>query len=164
MSTAREKDQKDFDLEQIVELFDTALESDDPRIKDALRSLLTITVLCTAERPHEKVMGPFERMRDDMHNLNRRLGKLEDELNHVKMTIPKAPVYPPYQPPGTTSPWPGYPTTGNNPNAPKPMWGPTWTSTTFSAGDDVADKGAWANTPAGSAKLAEDFIRELENK
>ena len=158
MSTAREKDQKDFDLEQIVELFDTALESNDPRIKDALRSLLTITVLCTAERPHEKVMGPFERMRDDMHNLNRRLSRMEDEFNHVKMTMPKTTAAP-YMPPGTTNPW-----TGTNPYGPKPQWGPTWTSTTFSAGDKVDDKGAWANTPAGSAKYAEDFLRELEQK
>ena len=166
MSTAREKDQKDFDLEQIVELFDTALESDDPRIKDALRALLTITVLCTAERPHEKVMGPFERMRDDMHNLNRRLSRMEDELNHVKMTMPKTTATP-YTPPGTwpqppytttptTNPW-----TGTNPNGPKPIWGPSWSS----AGDDPAYKGAWGGaTPASSAKLAEDFLKDLENK
>lgn len=167
MSTAREKNQKDFDLEQIVELFDTALESNDPRIKDALRALLTITVLCTAERPHEKVMGPFERMLDDIRNLNQRLSRMEDELNQMRWERQRQkvePFTPPYQPPGTTNPWPGYPTTGTNPNSPTPMWGPTWTSTTFKAGDDVADKGAWANTPSSSAKLAEDFLRDLESK
>ena len=45
MSTGRMKDQKDFDLEQIVRVIDSALESDDQRIKDALRALMTITVL-----------------------------------------------------------------------------------------------------------------------
>lgn len=84
MSASREKDQKDYDLEQIVKIFDTALESDDQRIKDALRALLTITVLCTAEHPQEKIMGPFERMRDDMRHLVRRLSDLEDELRLIK--------------------------------------------------------------------------------
>ena len=158
MSTGREKDQKDFDLEQIVEIFDTALESDDQRIKDALRALLTITVLCTAERPHEKIMGPFERMLDDIRNLNRRLSRLEDEVNTMKFN--NRPKAEPYTPPGVVGPWVGSPSTnpwtGTNPNGPKPMWGPSWTS----AGDDPEYKGATGS----STMLAEDFLRELERK
>ena len=170
MSTARIKDQKDFDLEQMVKIIDTALESGDERIKDALRGLLTITVLCTAENPDQAMIrGPLARIMEDHNDLARRLNRLEDELNNVKMQMPR-PRAEPYTPPGTTNPWgpSGYPTgqpwTGTNPNMPKPQWGPTWTSTTFSAGDDVTDKGAWANTPGGSAKMAEDFLRELEQK
>ena len=169
MSTGREKDQKDFDLEQIVEIFDTALESNDQRIKDALRALLTITVLCTAERPQEKIMGPFERMLDDMRNLNRRLGNMEDELNRLKwdnqrkQTEPFMPTVPAVGPYPSTGPW-----IGTNPNGPKPMWGPTWTS----AGDDPGYKGAggsglntsWDGLAPTSHKLAEDFIKELEQK
>jgi len=170
MSTGREKDQKDFDLEQIVEIFDTALESDDQRIKDALRALLTITVLCTAERPQEKVMGPFERMLDDMRNLNRRLGRLEDEVQDLRnrMPTPRAEPYQPYSPP--TNPWAPVtspstgPWIGTNPNGPKPMWGPSWTS----AGDDPGYKGAggmaWDGLTPTSHKLAEDFLKELESK
>lgn len=159
MSTARIKDQKDFDLEQMVKIIDSALESGDPRVKDALRGLLTITVLCTAENPDQAVRyGPLARIMEDHNDLARRLNRLEDELNNVKMLMPRSRAEP-YTPPTTTNPW-----TGTNPNAPKPHWGPTWTSTTFSAGDDVTDKGAWANTPGGSAKLAEDFLKELEQK
>ena len=164
MSTGREKDQKDFDLEQMVKIIDTALESNDQRIKDALRALLTITVLCTAERPQEAVMGPFERMLDDMRNLNRRLSNMEDELNRIKWDSQRKQIDP------FVPPTPYGPTTGTNPNGPKPMWGPSWSSSSdwgslpdvkkWTASDDPNYKGSSAST-----MLAEDFLRKLqENK
>ena len=163
MSTGRMKDQSDYDLEQMVKIIDSALESDDQRIKDALRGLMTITVLCTAEHPDQVMKeGPLARLFEDMQNLNRRLGRMEDELNQLrwdqqrKQTEPFMPTVP------ATNPWPAtpYPSTtgpwvGSDPKAPKPMWGPSWTS----AGDDPSYKGA-----SSSAKLAEDFLRELESK
>ena len=84
MSTGREKDQKDFDLEQIVKVIDAALESDDQRIKDALRALMTITVLCTAEFPEQAFKGPLARLLEDHNNLNRRLGLLEDDVRKMQ--------------------------------------------------------------------------------
>ena len=88
MSSARMKDQKDFDLEQIVKVLDQALESDDQRIKDALRALMTITVLCTAEHPDQVLThGPLSRLFEDMRNLNQRLGRLEDELKKEKENV-----------------------------------------------------------------------------
>ena len=167
MSTGREKDQKDFDLEQIVKVLDQALESDDQRIKDALRALMTITVLCTAEHPDQLIAhGPLSRLFEDMRNLNSRLSRMEDELNKVKwdqqrkQTEPFMPTAPAVgQPWGPYATPPSNPWTGTNPNGPKPMWGPTWSSSTFTAGDDVTDKGA-----SSSTKLAEDFLRELESK
>ena len=67
MSSGRMKDQKDFDLEQIIKVLDQALESDDQRIKDALRALMTITVLCTAEHPDQVLThGPLSRLFEDM--------------------------------------------------------------------------------------------------
>ena len=180
MSSGRMKDQKDFDLEQIVKVIDQALESDDQRIKDALRALMTITVLCTAQHPDQLIAhGPLSRLFDDMRNINRRVSQLEDELNQMKWdkqrakTEPFMPSIPAGQPLGPyanplTSPW-----TGTNPNGPKPMWGPSWTS----AGDDPNYKGAsatsandfteWndiASTLPGTHKLAEDFLKELESK
>ena len=174
MSTARMKDQKDFDLEQIVKIIDQALESDDQRIKDALRALMTITVLCTAEHPDQALRnGPFARLLEDYNNLARRLSRLEDEVSDVKHRIPK-PSAAPYTPPGgpygpitnpnpwtspSTGPW-----LGTNPNSPKPMWGPSWTS----AGDDPGYKGAggtsWDGLATTTHKLAEDFLKELESK
>lgn len=161
MSTGREKDQKDFDLEQIVQIIDQALESDDQRIKDALRALMTITVLCTAEHPDQVLThGPLSRLFEDMRNLNNRLGRLEDDLNKVKWDQQKKQVEP-YMP---TVPAVGQPWTGTNPNGPKPMWGPSMTS----AGDDPNYKGASATglnwDSLAKHKLAEDFLRELEKK
>jgi hypothetical protein len=155
MSASREKDQKDFDLEQIVRVIDSALESDDQRIKDALRALMTITVLCTAEHPDQMLKnGPLARVFEDMRNLNQRLGRLEDDLNKIKWNHEQKrqiePFIPPYQPP--TSPYDPrvYP---NDPTKVKPMWDSTW-----SAGDDPNYKGA------SSGMLAEDFIKELEKR
>ena len=83
MSTGRMKDQKDFDLEQIVRIIDQALESDDQRIKDALRALMTVTVLCTAEHPDQAIKGPLGRLQEDYNNLNRRVNMLEDEVRKM---------------------------------------------------------------------------------
>ena len=171
MSTGREKDQKDYDLEQIVRIVDQALESDDQRIKDALRALMTITVLCTAEHPDQALRnGPFARLLEDYNNLARRLNRLEDEVTNVKNRMPPATAAP-YTPPGVVGPWigtpttgPGGPWTGTNPNGPKPVWGPSWSSSgdlpdvkKWSAGDDPNYKGSSA-----SAQLAEDFLRKLQ--
>jgi hypothetical protein len=146
------KDQKDFDLEQIVRVIDSALESDDQRIKDALRALMTITVLCTSEHPDQVLRnGPLARVFEDMRNLNQRLGRLEDDLNKIKWDQQKKqvdPFTPPYNPGSPFGPV-GTPTTSK----PKPMWGPSW-----SAGDDPNYKGA------SSSMLAEDFIKELEKR
>jgi hypothetical protein len=159
MSTGRLKDQKDFDLEQIVQVIDAALESDDQRIKDALRALMTVTVLCTAEHPDQAIKGPLARLQEDYNNLNQRLSSVENDIRKLQWDQQKKnvePFTPPYQPPGR--PW-----TGTNPNSPTPMWGPSWSSIDadikkWSAGDNPEYKGSSATT------LAEDFLKELENK
>lgn len=169
MSTGREKDQKDFDLEQVVSIIDQALESDDSRIKDALRKLMTITVLCTAEHPDQMLRnGPLARLLEDHNNLNRRLSSLEDDFRKMQWDQQKQkvePFTPPYNPGSPFGPLgsPSNPWTGT-PNGPKPMWGPSWTGggggdgdiKTWSAGDDPNYKGSSAST-----SLAEDFLKEL---
>jgi hypothetical protein len=150
MSTGRLKDQKDFDLEQIVKIIDAALESDDQRIKDALRQLMTITVLCTAEHPDQAIKGPLARLQEDYNNLNRRVNMLEDDYRKMQWDQQKQkvePFTPPYNPGSPFGPV-GYPTTGQ----PKPMWNSSW-----SAGDDPAYKGA-----SSSSNI--DQIRELLRK
>lgn len=145
MSTGRMKDQKDYDLEQIVSIIDTALESDDRRIKDALRALMTITVLCTAEHPDQAIKGPLARIIEDMHNLAKRLSTLEDEMRKLQWNQQKRqvePFTPPYNP---GSPW----TSPNDPTKPKPMWGPN-----LSSGDDPDYTGARAFTQADLDMLA----------
>jgi len=165
MSTGRLKDQKDFDLEQIVRVIDSALESDDQRIKDALRALMTITVLCTAEHPDQAFKGPLARVLEDMHNLARRLSSLEDDVRKIQWDQQKKQIEP-YMP---TVPAVGQPWTSTNPNGPKPMWGPNWSSSgdwgslpdvkKWAAGDDPGYKGSSASTA-----LAEDFLKELEKR
>ena len=150
MSTGRLKDQKDFDLEQIVKIIDQALESDDQRIKDALRALMTVTVLCTAEFPDQSIKGPLARVLEDYKNLNQRLSSVENDIRKLQWDSQRKqvePFTPPYNPGGPFGPV-GYPTTGQ----PKPMWGSSW-----SAGDDPAYKGA-----SSSSNI--DQIRELLNK
>ena len=150
MSTGRMKDQKDFDLEQIVRVIDQALESDDQRIKDALRALMTITVLCTAEHPDQALSnGPLARVFDDNRNLNNRLSRVEDDVRKMQWEQQKRqvePFTPPYNPGSPFGPV-GTPTTGwpgiTDSTKPKPMWGPS-----LSSGDDPDYTGARAFTQA----------------
>lgn len=176
MSTGRLKDQKDFDLEQIVGIIDSALESDDQRIKDALRALMTITVLCTSEHPDQVLRnGPLARVFEDYHNLARRLSSLEDDVRKMqwdqqkKQVEPYMPTIPtPRPPPFGPNPTTGWPST-NDPTKPKPMWGPSWSSSSdwgempdvkkWAAGDDPSYKGSSASTA-----LAEEFLKDLEKR
>ena len=155
MSTGREKDQKDYDLEDLVKVIDAALTSDNPAVQNALRGLLLISTIVSAEHPDQALRsGPLARVFEDYHNLARRLSQLEDDMNKIKWTqqkqqvepfMPTVPAVGPYP---STNPW-----TGTNPNRPTPTWTSTW-----SVGDDPNYKGAT------SSHLAEDFLKELEKK
>lgn len=120
MSGSREKDSSDFDLEQFVDLFDTAMSSDNPAVKRALKNLLMIASLVDSDIPAEqRVEGPLRRLVDDINNLSRRIGQLEQEKNFTRTYGPSGaggggiyttPYKPDYQIPpsiGTgTTPWP----------------------------------------------------------
>lgn len=83
MGASREKDSADFDLDRFINMFDEALTSQDPRVIDALRGLLMIVTLT---RPEAKTgidnqhRGPLRRLVDDVTNLNRRLGAVENRV------------------------------------------------------------------------------------
>ena len=83
MSVSREKDSADFDLDRFINMFDEALTSQDPRVIDALRGLMMIVTLT---RPEAKAAvdnqhrGPLRRLVDDVTNLNRRLGAVENRV------------------------------------------------------------------------------------
>lgn len=82
MGAAREKDQADFDLERFVDLFDEAMTSKDPRVVETLRNLLMIVALTRPETGTVSIdrdKGPLRRLFDDMHNLNRRMNRMEEE-------------------------------------------------------------------------------------
>ena len=113
--SSREKDQADFDLERIMDLFDTALTSRDERVQNALRSLLMISVLTQTQDDGnmaiEQSVGPLRRMQEDLKNLNYRLASLQSEVDQLKLGQHR--TYNPY--PG------GYSDTGGY----EPKYGPT---------------------------------------
>ncbi len=95
MSGMREKDSADYDLERFVDIFDEALTSDDPRVKNALRQLMMMVILTSNEhedrvqvRSHRE--GPLRRMQEDlrdvatrMHMFDEKIRRLEHDLSRV---------------------------------------------------------------------------------
>jgi hypothetical protein len=88
MSAAREKDQADFDLERFVDMFDEALISQDPRVINALRSLMMMVTLTRPESRdsglHDRNHGPLRRLYEDVNHLNSRLHRMEDEVRQMR--------------------------------------------------------------------------------
>jgi len=80
MSASREKDSADFDLDRFINMFDEALTSQDPRVIDALRGLLMIVTLTRSEARTAVERGPLRRLVNDVTNLNRRLGVVENRV------------------------------------------------------------------------------------
>jgi len=87
----REKDTADYDLERFVEMFDQALTSDDPRVKNALRQLMMMVIL-TDNDDHEgeqrvKKHGPLRRMQEDVREQWQYFRRLEQEIEKIKQSI-----------------------------------------------------------------------------
>lgn len=85
----REKDQADFDLERFIGMFDEAMTSNDPRVKNALRQLMMMVIL-TDTGDQESGMsltrqsGPLRQMYDDVRTLNSRLSQLDDMVRRLQ--------------------------------------------------------------------------------
>lgn len=93
MGAAREKDQADFDLERFIDMFDDALRSQDPRVVDALRSLMMMVILTKPEARDpmaDRNHGPLRRLYDDMNHVSRRLARLEEEVSRDRRAQEKA--------------------------------------------------------------------------
>ena len=79
----REKDTEDYDLERFVEMFDTAMMSRDPRVKNALRQLMMMVIL-TDSGDHEseirKNPGPLQQLFDDMRDIRKRVHEIERRM------------------------------------------------------------------------------------
>ena len=85
MGAAREKDQADFDLERFIDMFDTAMTSDDPRVVETLRKLMMIVALTAPEtrKEHHRNSGPLRRLFEDMNHLNRRMHRMDEEIHQL---------------------------------------------------------------------------------
>jgi hypothetical protein len=84
---SRVKDASDYDLERFVEMFDQALTSDDPRVKNALRQLMMMVILTDTDDHEGKQRashGPLRRMQQDMRDQFRWIQRLENELESLK--------------------------------------------------------------------------------
>ena len=80
MMAMREKDQADFDLETFVDLFDTAISSDNPTVQRALKNLILVSSIVNAQENSEGLRkGPLRRLVEDMQALHKRIGNLESQ-------------------------------------------------------------------------------------
>lgn len=97
MSAMREKDASDYDLERFVEMFDEALTSDDPRVKNALRQLMMMVILTSGEHEdsYPRDQGPLRRMQQDLRDMITRTRVLEEQLRKVENEVRKIVNQPP---------------------------------------------------------------------
>ena len=163
----REKDSSDFDLELFIDLFDEALTSDDPSVQKTLQHLMVITALARNHAKHDRFEGPLRRLFDNVHNLNRRLDRLESENARRSApgypgggSVPLGPSVPsPTTWPGGGGPlWPPQP--GTYP--PGTIWGQS-TSVTWpdSGGKSMAGYGA---IPPLTATQVNDLLKDEKYK
>ena len=93
MGGAREKVQADFDLERFIDMFDEALTSRGERVVNALRSLMMMVVLTKPEgrdQAGDGDRGPLRQLFNDMHNLNRRMQRMEEDMSHVSRYLQRS--------------------------------------------------------------------------
>jgi hypothetical protein len=86
----REKDAADYDLERFTEMFDQALTSNDPRVKNALRQLMMMVILTDTddqEGEQRSRHGPLRRMQEDMRDQFKWIRRLEQELETLKKQV-----------------------------------------------------------------------------
>ena len=159
----REKTQDDINLETLIDLFDTALTSDNPAMKKAIKNLLLVATLIDSElTPEQRVRGPLRQALDDMRNLTRRMDRLESEQS--QKGIWQVPINPtpmpgtPYTPGPTwigpnTSPYsPGH---GNPPSTGTPNWPP---------GSITCKTTSVSTTAFDDQFRAEELLTKLETK
>jgi hypothetical protein len=86
----REKDAADYDLERFIEMFDTAMTSNDPRVQNALRQLMMMVILTdnsheTKEKKLGRRQGPLRRMAEDINIIHRRMQDLSNEVSSLRL-------------------------------------------------------------------------------
>jgi len=70
---------KEFDLEQFVDMFDTAMNSDNPTVQRCFNNLLMVVALAHAE-DKEKHIGPLRKLVTDVRELQDRLTIIESAI------------------------------------------------------------------------------------
>jgi hypothetical protein len=160
----RDKMQDDIDLETLIDLFDTALTSDNPAMKKAIKNLLLVATLIDSElSPEQRVRGPLRQALEDMRDLTRRMDRLEIEQRQRNYSQPNITTTP-YTPgptwvgPNVTTPWtvpPGAVIGG----------GTTAVDTSYSMPEyTITSKGTVSTTAFDDQFRAEELLTKLEGK
>jgi hypothetical protein len=154
----REKDQADFDLETFIDLFDTAMTSDNPAVQKALKNLILISALVNSKSDHSLRQGPLRRLVEDVKHLNQRVSSLEMEKQY-KTT---------YAPPTTGTFPPGY---SRPANPATPMWpqtSPNTVAPTAVPGTGLPPGTIWSTSTSNIASTsqvsADSLLEKLEIK
>ena len=67
---------KEFDIEKFIDLFDTAMTSDNPTVRRAFKNLLIVAALIDSETP-PKASGPLRGLYNQIDDLRNRISKIE---------------------------------------------------------------------------------------
>lgn len=112
---------EDFDLERFVDLFDTAMSSNNPTVKKSFKNLLMVAALAEGENQDPKI-GPLRGLLKSVENLQQRVAVLEASKSSTYGPVPT-----PYTPTWTIT---------NPVTTPVTTVGiaPTYTSTTTNMG------------------------------
>lgn len=129
----REKDSSDYDLERLTELFDEALTSGDPRVKNALRQLMMMVIL-TSDDHEDKDRGlygrrgPMRRMQEDLNDLRRAVADLKHEIQTLQKQA---------------------------------AWGGGYKTAAQSGPDAVSARDYWQQHGFADAQISDDDLRDL---
>ena len=78
-------EQDDFNLEQFVDLFDTAMSSDNPTVRRAFKNLMLVAALADSE--NENKTGPLRNLVEKVKSLEGRISAVEWKTNINSGTI-----------------------------------------------------------------------------
>lgn len=88
-------DKEEFDLEAFVDLFDTAMTSNNPALKKAFKNLLLIAAMIDTSNGLIREAGPLRHLLNRIEDLQNRVSVLETDRFLNRQTTGTAPnVYP----------------------------------------------------------------------
>lgn len=108
---------EEFDIEKFIDLFDTAMTSDNPTVRRAFKNLLIVAALVDSETP-PKAVGPMRGLYNQIDELRRRISQVETS-KYQPNYINTVGVYPSTNPTWTvgSAPTVKYTSTGLGPTA-----------------------------------------------
>lgn len=152
----REKDSSDYDIERLTEMFDEALTSDDPRVRNALRQLIMMVILTSGDHEDRdkitnKRQGPMRRMQEDIRDLHNVVQSLRQEIQMLQKQQAWGGGY---RAGGVLAEQPRWPRTQSSGTASNAI------SNAISAGDYWAQRGI-VDSAKYDAQISEDALRDL---